>query len=186
MKGKKFNWDDIVKDSTKIISKSILKGNDEITTLKTLYTALEITYQKKGKEIPTYSTYRQKMHKILHIKHNQKNVKNELYQLAGKYEKMTLDVLAENICLSSQAAANKCNWLFIRLKRYESDYIKTQKHLYFLSQKLKEKFKNEIIFISFDTDTIVVMCSNSNAKIAVHSYLNSISNAIAVDSEEGN
>lgn len=186
MKGKKFNWDDIVKDSTKIISKSILKGNNEITTLKTLYTALETTYQKKSKEIPTYSTYRQKMHKILHIKHNQKNVKNELYQLAGKYEKMTLDVLAENICLSSKAAANDCNWLFIRLKRHDSDFINTQKHLYYLSQELKKKFTQEIIFISFDTDTIVVMCSGSNAKNMIFSYLNKRSKCSAIDAAEGN
>lgn len=175
MKGKSFNWDDIVKDSSKIIIKSILKGKDEITTLKSLHTALETTYQKSGKEIPTYSTYRQKMHKLLNIRHNQKNVKNELYQLAGKYEKMTLDALSENIYLSSKAAANDCNWLFIRLKKNEPDYSKTKKHLYFFSQKLKEKFKNEIIFISFDTDTIVVMCSNSNAKGKIHSYLKEIS-----------
>lgn len=175
MKGKSFNWDDIVKDSSKIIIKSILKGKNEITTLKSLHTALETTYQKNGKEIPTYSTYRQKMHKLLNIRHNQKNVKNELYQLAGKYEKMTLDALSENIYLSSKIAANDCNWLFIRLKKNEPDYSKTQKHLYFLSQKLKEKFKNEIIFISFDTDTIVVMCSNSNATGKIHSYLKKIS-----------
>lgn len=186
MKGTTFDWDSIVKDSAEIITKSILQENDTITTLNILYTSLEKLYQKKDKKLPTYNTFRQKMHKVLNVARNQKNVKSALYQLAGKYDKMTLNMLAENIYLSSESSANGCNWLFIRLKRHDSDFINTQKHLYYLSQKLKKKFTQEIIFISFDTDTIVVMCSDSNAKNMIFSYLNKNSKCRAIDTAEDN
>ncbi|MCM1508477.1 MAG: hypothetical protein NC177_15310 [Ruminococcus flavefaciens] len=179
MKGKKFYWDIIVKDSAEIIANDILKGKNKITTLKSLYTALEEMYKKDNREIPTSSTYRQKMHQVLNVGYNQKNVKSALYQLAGKYDKMTLNMFAENIQLSSENNADNCNWLFIRLKKYESDYTKTQKHLYFFSQELKKKFTKEIVFISFDTDTIVIMCSDINSRNKVFSYLNNISDISA-------
>ncbi|MDE5765345.1 MAG: hypothetical protein K2I00_10380 [Ruminococcus sp.] len=122
MKGKQFDWDSIVKDSAEIVADDILNGKNKITTLKSLYNALEEMYKKDNRKIPTSSTYRQKMHRILNVGHNQKNVKSALYQLAGKYDKMTLNMLAENIRLSSETNADNCNWLFIRLKKYESDY----------------------------------------------------------------
>lgn len=129
-----------------------------------------------NKKIPTYNTYRQKMHEFLNVTSNQKDVKSALYQLAGKYEKMTLDMLVDNICFSSENTSDNCCWLFIRLKKNNPDYTETKKHMYFLSQELKKKYTKEIIFISFDIDTIVVMCSDINGRDTVFSYLKNIPN----------
>lgn len=118
-------------------------------------------YKSQGKEIPKLNTYRQYMHKALNIGHNQKTPKDALYQLAGKYDKMTLDMLAKN---ADVTVTDGSKWLFIGLKRNNSEYVDIQKHLYFLSHELKEKFSQEIIFVSFDTDTLVIMCRDYDAR----------------------
>lgn len=161
MKKTIFDWQTIIKDSAKIMAESIATGKKDITTLPALYKELEKMYKSQGKKIPQPNTYRQYMHKALNIRHNQKTPKDALYQLAGKYDKMTLDILVKN---TDVTVDNGGKWLFIRLKRNDSEYADTQKHLYFLSHELKKKFSREIIFISFDTDTLVIMCRDDDAR----------------------
>lgn len=168
-----FNWENIKKDSAEIMAMSISEGKDIPSTISELYDKLSANYSANEKRIPEYNTYRQKIRQILEIPRNSKNVKSALYQLAGAYDKMTLQMLADNITISNDVIADNSCWMFIRLKRHQDDHTLFNTHLHFLSHELKKKFAREIIFISFDTDTLVIMCTDSNARQKLISYFTS-------------
>ncbi len=174
MKKAMFDWQIIIKDSAKIMADSIFKGRKDISTIPALYKELEKVYKSQDKKIPKLNTYRQYMHKELKLSHNQKTPRSALYQLAGRYDKMTLNMLTENV---NATVADSSKWLFIRLKRNDSKYIDTQKHLYSLSHELKKKFSPEIIFTSFDNDTLVIMCRDSESGNSILSYFEENNNA---------
>ena len=51
----KYNWNEIVKDSKKIIRDTTKNGNRKlISTMNELYDRLKFQYEKKGKEICLY------------------------------------------------------------------------------------------------------------------------------------
>lgn len=181
-----FNWETIKKDSAEIMAVSISEGRDIPSTIRELHDKLSASYSVNGKRIPEYNTYRQKIRQILEIPRNSKNVKSALYQLAGAYDKMTLQMLADNITVSNDVIADNSCWVFIRLKRHQDDHALFNKHLHFLSRELKKKFAQEIIFISFDTDTLVILCADINARQMLTSYLTSPEiNADLVFKQEG-
>ena len=58
----KYNWNEIVKDSKKIIRDTTKNGNRKlISTMKELYDRLKFQYEKKGKEVPRYVLYSEKI-----------------------------------------------------------------------------------------------------------------------------
>ena len=172
MKKPKFDWDTIIKDSAEVIAHS-LKVGKEITAIKSLYDELKKIYLSGNKDIPEFNTYRQVIRKKLNIAPKKKNVKTELYQLAGAYAKMSFKMLTENTTISSCAIADSGCWLFIRLKNIDSDYNNTAKHMYTLAHELKKKFIGKIVFVSFDNDTVVIMCSDNMARQEILQYFQS-------------
>lgn len=93
---------------------------------------------------------------------------------------MTLDILSTGLSVTSVSSCNNSNWLFIRVNRiveYDekvSSFTVVQKHLYLLSHELKKKFSKEIIFISFDKDTLVVLCRDNAAQQKVKRHFSHI------------
>lgn len=169
MSNSKYNWEKIIEDCTKIMSESISKGENIPSTFPGLYKLLQSKYTNEEKQLPSQNTFRQFMHNRLKIGHNQKNVRGALYKLAGKYDEMTLQMLSDNIIVSTDNNINKSAWLFIRLKNIKTIKDRTI-HFYYLANKIKEKFKHEVLFISFDIDTLVIMCVDNNSRKKILSY----------------
>lgn len=185
MSNSKFNWDEIMADCADIIARSISSGKKIPSTLPELYKLLSERYSDEGKKLPVQNTFRQIMHGKLNIGHNQKNVQSAFYRLAGKYDKMTLQMLSDNIVISTDTVADAAAWLFIRLKNKKIPANEKNAHLYYLSHKMKEKFDREIIFISFDTDTLVIMCTGNDSRKKILSYFsNTLKNIADITEQE--
>ena len=182
MSNSKYDWNKIKDDCAKIMAESISKGKDIPSTLPELYKLLKAKYTDEEKPIPVQNTFRQIMHDKLKIGHNQKNVQGALYRLAGKYDKMTLQMLSDNVIMSTDNNADKSVWLFIRLQNKEIPLDERNTHFYYLSHKIKEKFQQEILFISFDIDTLVIMCTDSNSRKKILSYFSN--NVIDIAEQE--
>ena len=157
----KYNWNEIVHDTTK-------NGNRKlISTMKELYDRLKFQYEKKGKEVPRYVLYSEKIRKEFNIDRHKKNIQLELYQAVAAHEKIPLETLSQNITISYPTVASQAVWLFIRLKDTKQKNISLEdynSHFYYLSKRLKEQFKDEILFLSFDTDTVVLLCKDDSAR----------------------
>ena len=164
----KYNWNEIVKDSKKIIHDTTKNGNRKlISTMKELYDRLKFQYEKKGKEVPRYVLYSEKIRKEFNIDRHKKNIQLELYQAVAAHEKIPLETLSQNITISYPTVASQAVWLFIRLKdtkHMNISLIDYYSHFYYLSKRLKEQFKDEILFLSFDTDTVVLLCKDDSAR----------------------
>jgi hypothetical protein len=164
----KYNWNEIVKDSKKIIHDTTKNGNRKlISTMKELYDRLKFQYEKKGKEVPRYVLYSEKIRKEFNIDRHKKNIQLELYQAVAAHEKIPLETLSQNITISYPTVASQAVWLFIRLKDTKQKNISLEdynSHFYYLSKRLKEQFKDEILFLSFDTDTVVLLCKDDSAR----------------------
>lgn len=160
------DWKKIEEDCAKIMVNAISKNKDIPKSLSSLYAQLKEKYDNEGKKCPTKGTFRQKMRKKLGLYGTRKNkVDAALYRLAGAYDKMKLEMLTDNTQISYESYADQSRWLFVRLnKEPKIKYAETQKHLYALSCQLKEKFSQEIIFISYDRDTLVILCRDNKAR----------------------
>ena len=161
----------IVEDSKKIIHDTTKNGNRKlISTMNELYDRLKFQYEKKGKEIPKYVLYSKKIRKEFNIDHHKKNIQLELYRAVAAHGKILLKTLSQNITISYPTVASQAVWLFIRLKKTKETEEKNisledyNSHFYYLSKRLKEQFKDEILFLSFDTDTVVLLCKDDPAR----------------------
>ena len=167
----KYNWNEIVKDSKKIIHDTTKNGNRKlISTMKELYDRLKFQYEKKGKEVPRYVLYSEKIRKEFNIDCHKKNIQLELYRAVAAHGKILLKTLSQNITISYPNVASQAVWLFIRLKEAKETEEKNisledyNSYFYYLSKRLKEQFKDEILFLSFDTDTVVLLCKDDSAR----------------------
>ena len=170
----KYNWNEIVKNSKKIIHDTTKNGNRKlISTMKELYDRLKFQYEKKGKEVPRYVLYSEKIRKEFNIDRHKKNIQLELYRAVAAHGKILLKTLSQNITISYPTVASQAVWLFIRLKETKETKETEEKnisledynsHFYYLSKRLKEQFKDEILFLSFDTDTVVLLCKDDSAR----------------------
>lgn len=186
MNKEKYNWERIFKESTKLIIDSINHDEKLVTNISGLYEMLENKYikEKREKELPGISILRKKFHNKLNINPSQKIVKSVLYQLAGAYDKMTLEMLAENITVTTDEVADRSSWLFIRINTEKIKSKNKSKHLYYLAGELKKKFSREIIFISFDTDTLVIMCADNDSRNTIISYFDKSVIPVTIISEQ--
>ena len=83
----KYNWNEIVKDSKKIIRDTTKNGNRKlISTMKELYDRLKFQYEKKGKEIPKYVLYSEKIRKEFNIDRH-KNTFTKYYNILSHRSK---------------------------------------------------------------------------------------------------
>ena len=113
----KYNWNEIVEDSKKIIHDTTKNGNRKlISTMKELYDRLKFQYEKKGKEVPRYVLYSEKIRKEFNIDRHKKNIQLELYRAVAAHGKILLKTLSQNITISYPTVASQAVWLFIRLK----------------------------------------------------------------------
>lgn len=186
MANKKYEWDSIIKDMTAIIAGRIASGKKP-PTIKSIYKILEREYKKQNQPFPNNSQiFTRKIHSYLGLDKNSKNYEPYFYRLAGKYDKLTLDILATDISVSTANSGSNSSWLFIRINSVINNgkpinsIENIQMHLYKLSHKLKDKFSKEIIFVSFDRDTLVIMCMDNNARQTVADYFSSINGTSAL------
>lgn len=115
--------------------------------------------------------YSKKIRKEFNIDRHKKNIQLELYQTVAAHEKIPLETLSQNVTISYPIVASQAVWLFIRLKDTKQKNISLEdynSHFYYLSKRLKEQFKNEILFLSFDTDTVVLLCKDDSARKKNH------------------
>lgn len=184
----RYNWSEIESDCVEIIAEQFSKGEKIPSSFPALHKLLTNKYTFEGKDIPKLNTFRQVMHDRLRIGNNQKNISAALYRLAGRYDKMTLAQLTENITLTSRRTEDKTPWIFIRLNGSDVSMTDKAGHLYHLSHELKEKFSKQILFASFDIDTIVILCHDDEARKTILEYFeeSAVCGRITIDRGDGN
>lgn len=167
-----YDWNDILKKCARIVAKTLKSDNKKgkIKTLGQLYKELQKELQKRGKPVPSLKTFQLHMRNELSIGAKQKNVSEELAIFAGRYEAFTLKELIKHVDISSAANADECKWLFFHFEpnkhQKENDdwYIEEQKYMRKLSEALRKKYSQDILFISSDPSTLIVLCKNSAAR----------------------
>ena len=141
-------------------------------TFPQLYQLFQKWYTERGKKVPEQRHFIRKMREELGVESGKKKIQPYLYAFVGKYDKMSLELLAEGTALSMVSNAS---WLFVRLRsKISGTTDKKNAHFYYLSRKLKEKFPQDILFLSFDVDTLVILCKNEESKNRIHSHFHSI------------
>lgn len=167
MKTDQFPWEEIFKDSARLLSESLANEKKPISKVSELYKALEKDYKNKGKperEIPGEVSFRRKLHKKLNIAYEQRIYKSALYQLIGKYYNMTIPALAQHLTMTPVDSHDNLCYLFLRVQKGKRSISENKKILYATCKQLKIAFPDEIMFLSYDDDTIVMMCPNKEAR----------------------
>lgn len=168
-----YDWNEIFKCCADILSKSIATDTKPISKISELYNEFKLCYEKDGKdeEIPKEVTFRRKLHSHLKIPNEQRIYKSTLYQLVGIYHKMTIPALASYLTTPYDNTQNYSSYLFYRVKKGNRSILENKQILYSISTELKLHFKNRIIFLSYDDDTIVIMCSSNKSKEFIKKYI---------------
>ena len=169
MRNQRYDWEDIISCTVQLITELIKKGEEVPKKFPELYKKFAKEYSRNDKRVPPKETFIRVIRNKLQIANNKILIQADLYRLTGMYKKMTLDLLADGTNISS---SNNASWLFVRLQSCNIPTNDRNSYFYYLSTKLKEKFKSDIIFISFDIDTIVILCADDDAKKRVQSYFN--------------
>ena len=139
-------------DCADLITVQIRDGKNVPETFPQLYQLFEKWYTEREKKVPEQRHFIRKMREELGVESGKKKIQPYLYAFVGKYDKMSLELLAEGTTLSRVSNAS---WLFVRLRsKISSTTDKKNAHFYYLSRKLKEKFPQDILFLSFDVDVI--------------------------------
>ena len=163
-----YDWNDILEKCALIVAETLKPDNKKgvIKTLGQLYKEL----QKSGKHVPALKTFQLHMRNELGIDAKQKIVSEELAIFAGRYEALTLEEMIKHVNISSAAHADECKWLFFHFepnkhqKEKDDWYIEEQKYMRKLSEALRKKYSQDILFISSDPSTLIVLCKNSSAR----------------------
>ncbi len=172
MSNYQYPWEEIFQDCADLITVQIRDSKNVPETFPQLYQLFEKWYTERGKKVPEQRHFIRKMREELGVESGKKKIQPYLYAFVGKYDKMSLELLAEGTTLSMVSNAS---WLFVRLRsKISSTTDKKNAHFYYLSRKLKEKFPQDILFLSFDVDTLVILCKNEESKNRVQSHFHSI------------
>ena len=59
---------------------------------------------------------------------------------------------------------------YLSVSKKKDSELNTQKYLHTMSQKLKEELGENILFITFDHDTLTVLCKDSATKHDIEYY----------------
>lgn len=161
-----YDWNELFQMSADILSRSIAAESKPISRASELYKALEKEYRKNypDDDFPKAVTYRKKLHQILNIPYEQRIYKTNLYQLIGKYKNMAIQSLASYLTMPDESVLDKQCYLFYRVIRDSRTIIENRKLLYSIALGFKQTFGKRILFISYDDDTIVMICSNQEAR----------------------
>ncbi len=138
----------------------------KITKVTELYERLKEYYNQLDFEvkIPGYDSFTKKLRKELDIQEGERLQQRILYQLLGKYNEMTINALAHNLTLKSTDTSENMCYLFLRITKKKLKLAEKKEILHATCKMLKEEFPKEILFLYYDYDTIVIMCTNQNAK----------------------
>ena len=147
MSNYQYPGEQIVEVCADLITVQIRDSKNVPETFPQLYQLFEKWYTEREKKVPEQRHFIRKMRE-------------------------ELELLAEGTTLSRVSNAS---WLFVRLRsKISSTTDKKNAHFYYLSRKLKEKFPQDILFLSFDVDTLVILCKNEESKNRVQSHFHSI------------
>ncbi|MBQ5989204.1 MAG: hypothetical protein IJL67_06890 [Oscillospiraceae bacterium] len=163
MANSKYNWDEIT-DHIKELTLFNINSNKRPPTMQQLYRKLKSEFKPTA---PDFKIFLRHYHKFFGLEKSQKNYESYLYDLVGKYNEESLRQLADNLKITSHTS--DAVWLFIRFKKKDSE-LNTQKYLHTMSQKLKEELGENILFITFDHDTLTVLCKDSATKHDIEYY----------------
>ena len=151
------DWDEILTQCSKI-----LRDNGNIEKVSNLYKLVKIP--KKPKE----DTFRKKIRSELGLK-NERITKESLYRLVGKYSKNFLEALWEMSAAEGITSYSHC-YLFIKINNYPD----IRELLPKITRSFKVEFKEEVLFSTFDDDTIVLICRDEKAKAKIANYIKSL------------
>lgn len=165
-----FDWEMIFKDAAKILSESLSDPKNTITKVSELYQKLKSEYEKLLKPIPTQNTFTKKIHAYLHLNNKQRIYKTSIYQLIGVYYPQSIKPMANNFKIIS-AVPDNMTYLFIQLDDEGRKTADKLKILYEMVYKLKSKFNKDILFISYDSTTIVIICKDQTSKEKIHNFI---------------
>lgn len=168
-----FDWEEIFKDSADILSRSLAENRKPITKVSELYAALEKLYIQRDKKdmLPEPTTYNKKMHEKLELKKSQRIMKSSLYKLIGQYHTMSIQALSQYLTVKEEVSSQQICYLFLRLTKGERTITDNKKLLYTTCKQLKQRFAEEILFLSYDDDTIVLMFPDEKSRQKVKKFI---------------
>lgn len=165
-----FDWEIIFKDAARILSESLSDSKNNITKVSELYQKLKAEYKKLSKPLPAQNTFTKKIHAYLHPDDKQRIYKTSIYQLIGAYYPQSIEPMAQNFKIIS-ALPDNMTYLFLRLDDKGGKTADNLKILYEMVYKLKNKFSEDILFISYDITTIVIICKDQTSKDKIHNFI---------------
>lgn len=173
MKTAYFDWEELFKDSADILSRSLAEDRKPIAKVSELYAALEKLYILRDKKhmLPEPATYNKKMHIKLKLENSQRIMKSNLYKLIGHYHTMSIQVLSQYLTVKEEVSSQQICYLFLQLTKGERTIIDNKKILYSTCKQLKQRFSEEILFLSYDDDTIVMMFPNEKSRQNVKEFI---------------
>lgn len=165
-----FDWEMIFKDAARILSESLSEPHNNITKASELYQKLKLEYEKLSNPVPTQNTFTKKLHTYLHMDNHQRIYKTSIYQLIGVYYPQSIKPMAQNFKIIS-AVPDNMTYLFLQLDDKNNKTADNLKILYEMVYKLKSKFINDILFISYDSTTIVIICKNQSSREKIQTFI---------------
>lgn len=173
----RYNWKEIWILCSKILARYSVEGKVPISNASDLYRRLSKTWKEEypDEQLPKEVTFRSKLRKKLKLKENERICKSDLYRMFEIYDHVAIPALAKHLKLSPTDSLDKTCYLFIEISNArKEEFHKHRKFLHSVSTKLKKKFPTKILFISYDDDTIVILCPNTNARDSLSRYLDKI------------
>ncbi len=173
MRTDQYNWEEIFHNSAVILSESLANDKKTIARPSELYAALKKYYEQNGWDykLPKQSTYNRRMHNKLELERSQRILKTSLYKLIGQYRDMSIEALSQHLQIKEGSMSGQQCYLFLRLNRKKRSIAANKEILYSACKQLKQKFTDEILFASYDDDTIVLILQNTNAHQKIKEFV---------------
>ncbi len=152
-------------------------GKEPISNASDLYRRLGKAWKEEypDEPFPQAVTFRCKLRKKMNLNENERICKSNLYRMFEIYDHIAIPALAKHLKLSPTASSDKICYLFIEISNArKEEFHNHRKLLRSVSSKLKKKFPTKILFISYDDDTIVILCPNAKARDSLSKYLTKI------------
>ena len=124
MSNYQYPWEEIFQDCADLITVQIKDGKNVPETFPQLYQLFEKWYTEREKKVPEQRHFIRKMREELGVESGKKKIQPYLYAFVGKYDKMSLELLAEGTTLSRVSNAS---WLFVRSAKQDQQRRPTRK-----------------------------------------------------------
>lgn len=106
MSNYQYPWEEIFQDCADLITVQIRDGKNVPETFPQLYQLFEKWYTEREKKVPEQRHFIRKMREELGVESGKKKIQPYLYAFVGKYDKMSLELLAEGTTLSRVSNAS--------------------------------------------------------------------------------